>query len=62
MANGMLRKNDVMRYTYFCDDLVNDIIPYIDDRYRTKADKNNRAIAGLSMGSLQSSRLIIMHP
>ncbi|KAK7195537.1 putative esterase [Novymonas esmeraldas] len=40
-----------------CEDLTEDIIPYIDNHYRTKADRDNRAIAGLSMGSMQTSRL-----
>lgn len=30
--------------------LVKDILPYIEKAYRTLTDKNNRAIAGLSMG------------
>jgi enterochelin esterase family protein len=31
---------------------VNDFIPYIEKTYRVKADRNSRAIAGLSMGGL----------
>jgi len=30
--------------------LVKDVIPYVEKHYRVKADKNSRAIAGLSMG------------
>ncbi|MDB5208253.1 MAG: esterase [Flavisolibacter sp.] len=30
--------------------LVKDVVPYIEKNYRTLTDKNNRAIAGLSMG------------
>lgn len=29
---------------------LKDIIPYVDSHYRTKADRDNRALAGLSMG------------
>ncbi len=36
------------------EELLNDIIPYIEQRYRVKRDKKNRAIAGLSMGGGQS--------
>ena len=32
------------------ESLVKDVIPYIEKRYRVKADRNDRAIAGLSMG------------
>ncbi|HEY8946999.1 MAG TPA: alpha/beta hydrolase-fold protein, partial [Polyangiaceae bacterium] len=31
---------------------VNDFIPYIEQNYKVKADRNSRAIAGLSMGGL----------
>jgi len=36
--------------TVFPDSLVKDIVPYIAKNYRVIADKNGRAIAGLSMG------------
>jgi enterochelin esterase-like enzyme len=38
----------------FEDDLLKDIIPYIDSHYSTLADHEHRAIAGLSMGGGQS--------
>jgi enterochelin esterase-like enzyme len=38
----------------FEDDLLKDIIPYIDSHYSTLADVEHRAIAGLSMGGGQS--------
>jgi enterochelin esterase family protein len=31
---------------------VKDIIPYIDNHYRTKASREHRALAGLSMGGM----------
>ena len=34
----------------FPDELVKDIIPYVEQNYRCKRDAANRAIAGLSMG------------
>jgi enterochelin esterase-like enzyme len=43
----------------FKDILINDCIPFIERTYRAKADKWNRAIAGLSMGSLQSGEIIM---
>jgi enterochelin esterase-like enzyme len=43
--------------TGFDDDLLKDIIPYIDSHYPTLADANHRAIAGLSMGGGQSYRI-----
>ena len=35
---------------------LKDIIPYVDAHYRTKADRANRALAGLSMGGF-----VVMH-
>ena len=37
----------------FGDDLMGDIIPYVDGHYRTLATRDKRALAGLSMGGLQ---------
>lgn len=38
----------------FPDSLVKDVIPFVDERYRTLADREHRAIAGLSMGGAQT--------
>ena len=35
--------------------LVRDCIPFIDKKYRTAADRHGRAMAGLSMGAMQSN-------
>ena len=37
----------------FSKDLINDLLPYIDQNYRTKADRDNRAIGGFSRGGNQ---------
>ena len=42
--------------------LVNDCIPFIDSTYRTLSDKEHRAMAGLSMGSFQTSMVTLSHP
>ncbi len=61
MNNGMLSRNGVMGEA-FADLLLNDCIPYIEKTYRVKTDKWNRALAGLSMGSVQTSRIGLSHP
>ena len=38
----------------FSRDLINDLLPYIDSNYRTKADHNHRAIGGFSRGGNQA--------
>ncbi len=41
-------------FATFEKDLLNDLIPYIEKNYPVKADRESRAIAGLSMGGGQS--------
>lgn len=41
--------------------LLEDIIPHIDHTYRTLADRTHRALAGLSMGSIQTSYITFRH-
>jgi enterochelin esterase family protein len=41
--------------------MVNEIIPMIDTRFRTLANRENRAIAGLSMGANQTMRIMMNH-
>ena len=38
----------------FPDVVITDLIPFIDATYRTKADREHRAMAGLSMGGMQT--------
>ena len=38
----------------FPESLVKDVIPFVDTTYRTKPDRENRAVAGLSMGGAQA--------
>ncbi|KAA2220063.1 glycosyl hydrolase [Maribacter flavus] len=42
--------------------LVNDVIPYIEANFRVKADKENRALTGLSMGGLQTMNTSFANP
>ena len=42
--------------------VVNDLVPMIDATYRTRADRDSRAIAGLSMGGGQAVRIGLGHP
>lgn len=44
--------------TLYPNSIVHDIIPYIDTNFRTKANRDNRAIAGLSMGGAQTAQAV----
>lgn len=65
MPNGRAMKDDravgnifdrekVEAFATFEKDLLNDLIPFIEKNYPVKADREDRAIAGLSMGGGQS--------
>jgi enterochelin esterase family protein len=41
--------------------LINDVIPYIDANYRTIPDQQHRAMAGLSMGGMQTHTIALAH-
>ncbi len=45
--------------TSFYKVMINDLIPYIDSNFRTKADRDHRAMAGLSWGGHQTFDLVM---
>lgn len=46
----------------FMKTLLEDIVPMIDENYRTLADQKNRAMAGLSMGGMQTRLITLANP
>jgi len=46
----------------FPNSIVKDVIPYIEKHYRVLSNKENRAIAGLSMGALQTQITSVNNP
>lgn len=65
MNNTMLRYDGKVSNTRdraYEEMLINCCIPYIDSNFRTKTDKWNRAIAGLSMGSYMTNDIGLWHP
>jgi enterochelin esterase family protein len=49
-------------YTAFDRVISHDLISFIDANFRTVADREHRAIAGLSMGGAQALRIGLNHP
>jgi len=45
----------------FSDVMLKEIIPNIDSNYRTIAKRERRAMAGLSMGGMQTLNLALRH-
>ena len=70
MPNGRAQKNDrpgrniyaaAPAFAAFEQDLLQDVIPAIESRYSVAADREHRAIAGLSMGGGQSLNFGLRH-
>ena len=70
MPNGRAQKNDraegdpfatAPAFAAFEKDLLNDVIPSIEKNYSVKADREHRALAGLSMGGGQSLNFGLTH-
>lgn len=51
--------NKTRPVSIFEEVMIGEIIPMIDMKYRTKANREHRAIAGLSMGANQTMRIIM---
>ena len=47
--------------TTFEEVVINELIPMIDATYRTAADREHRAMAGLSMGGMQTFQITLKH-
>jgi enterochelin esterase-like enzyme len=70
MPNGRAQKNDraegdifaaAPAFANFEHDLLQDVIPAIESRYSTYTNRENRALAGLSMGGGQSLNFGLAH-
>jgi len=70
MPNGRAQKNDrptgdifqsAPAFAVFERDLLDDVIPAIESRYSVQADREHRALAGLSMGGGQSLNFGLGH-
>ncbi len=46
----------------FCQDLLKDVMPYIEKNYPVSTKREARAIAGLSMGGIQTLNLALWNP
>ena len=49
----------VNAFNNFINDLKNDLMPFINDNYPVSNERNKRAIAGLSMGGMESIHIDI---
>ena len=62
MPNGSIATENLMdEVPLFAEDLMTNIIPYIEANYRVLADKDHRALAGLSMGGMETLEAGLNH-
>lgn len=70
MPNGRAQKNDraegnvyatAPAFAAFEQDLLKDVIPFMESHYAVQADREHRALAGLSMGGGQSLNFGLAH-
>ncbi|MCQ2147189.1 MAG: endo-1,4-beta-xylanase Z [Bacteroidales bacterium] len=54
--------NGAIDISMFEKDLMNDVIPFVESNYRVLADKDHRAISGLSMGGIETLEVIFQNP
>jgi S-formylglutathione hydrolase FrmB len=59
VKRGGLRNFDI---TPFQTVLIDELIPYIDANFRTLADQPHRAMAGLSMGGMETKTITLARP
>ncbi len=62
MGYGMAKKDDTADRQLFTKIITADLIPFIEKTYPVYTDKWHRAMAGLSMGSYQTSIVTMSHP
>ncbi|MCQ2077089.1 MAG: endo-1,4-beta-xylanase [Bacteroidaceae bacterium] len=42
--------------------LIDELVPYVDSHFKTIADREHRAMAGLSMGGMETHSITLAHP
>ncbi len=60
-ASGRGRRRGMFDFSDFEHALIEDVIPYVDANFRTIPDQPHRALAGLSMGGMQTHRIALKH-
>jgi len=61
-TSGASPSFDLASMRAYPDSIVNDILPYMERTYRVIANKDSRAIAGLSMGGMHTMIATLYHP
>ncbi|HEV2233321.1 MAG TPA: alpha/beta hydrolase-fold protein [Terriglobia bacterium] len=60
-GSPQMRQAMQQMFQAFSDDFTQVLVPYIDSNFRTIADRDHRAMAGLSMGGMQTFQITFAH-
>ena len=60
-TGNIMAPDKVAAFAAFEKDLLNDLIPFVEQHYKVYSDREHRAIAGLSMGGGQSLNFGLAH-
>jgi len=63
-APGALAQRPRFRFSFdkYADLMIRDMIPWIDENFRTIPDQAHRAMSGLSMGAMCTKSVTLAHP
>jgi enterochelin esterase-like enzyme len=61
VPRNIFDRGEFETYANFENDLLRDVIPYVEAHYSVKPDRASRALAGLSMGGGQSLNIGLAH-
>jgi enterochelin esterase family protein len=61
-GGGPANNRSGQEFANFEKNLIGDVIPYVEAHYSVQADREHRALAGLSMGGGQTTRVLTTHP
>jgi putative tributyrin esterase len=60
--NGWWTNSNQVKNAMYEDYVIKDLIPFVDQKYRTLSTRHGRAIAGLSMGGFGTAKFALKYP
>ena len=61
MGSSTGNSSDTGGYMVFDNEMMNDLIPFLESRYSIKKDRNSRAMSGFSYGGMQTINVFLCH-
>jgi len=61
MGSSTGNSNDTGGYMVFDNELMNDLIPFIESHYSVKKDRDSRLMSGFSYGGMQTINVFLCH-